>query len=321
MTRRLKNKAGPTSAMASTRMSRRGLPFGARSRCLCAFSIMTMAASIIAPTAMAIPPKAHDVGAKADRPHGRERQKDSDGQHEDRYQRAAQVKQEDDADQGDDQAFLDERAAQRLDRGFDEAGAIIDRNDLGAIRQGGGNRGEPLLDVLDNGERIGAEPLHDDAARDLSLAVELGDAAPLIGPDFDARDVLEAQRRPSLGFQDDILDVGRVPEIALAADHELEFGEFDRAPADIHVAGAHRVAELRERNPLRAEPKRIDHDVVLLDEPADARHFRHAFGLGRRVAHNPVLQRAQLGERSCPSPRRHIGRPIRRRWRPARGWD
>ena len=57
MTSRLKNSGGPTSTAASMRISRRGLPGGARSRCLWAFSIMTMAASIIAPMAMAMPPR------------------------------------------------------------------------------------------------------------------------------------------------------------------------------------------------------------------------------------------------------------------------
>ena len=57
MTSSEKNSAGPTSAAASIKISMRGLPGGARSRCLCAFSIMTIAASIIAPMAMAIPPR------------------------------------------------------------------------------------------------------------------------------------------------------------------------------------------------------------------------------------------------------------------------
>ena len=52
-----KNNAGPTSIAASIRISARGLPGGARSRCLCAFSIMTIAASTMAPMAMAMPPR------------------------------------------------------------------------------------------------------------------------------------------------------------------------------------------------------------------------------------------------------------------------
>ena len=56
MMSRLKNSAGPTSRQASIINWTRGVPGGARSMCLWAFSIMTMAASTMAPMAMAIPP-------------------------------------------------------------------------------------------------------------------------------------------------------------------------------------------------------------------------------------------------------------------------
>ena len=57
MISRLKNRAGPTSDAASISTSTRGLPGSDLSRCLWAFSIITMAASIMAPMAMAIPPR------------------------------------------------------------------------------------------------------------------------------------------------------------------------------------------------------------------------------------------------------------------------
>ncbi|KAA8636973.1 hypothetical protein FZN37_004374 [Enterobacter hormaechei] len=59
-----KNSAGPTSAADSPITLQRSCPVRLRpglsacqcSRCLCAFSIMTTAASTMAPTAMAMPP-------------------------------------------------------------------------------------------------------------------------------------------------------------------------------------------------------------------------------------------------------------------------
>ena len=57
MISRLKNSAGPTSEAASIRTATRDRPGSARSRCLWAFSIMTMAASIMAPIAIAMPPR------------------------------------------------------------------------------------------------------------------------------------------------------------------------------------------------------------------------------------------------------------------------
>jgi hypothetical protein len=55
-----KNSAGPTSLQASSIASARCFTVwtaGSRSRCLCAFSIITMAASTIAPMAIAMPPR------------------------------------------------------------------------------------------------------------------------------------------------------------------------------------------------------------------------------------------------------------------------
>ena len=55
-----KNKAGPTSLQAAIMASTRSVlvcSSGRRSRCLWAFSIMTMAASTMAPMAMAMPPR------------------------------------------------------------------------------------------------------------------------------------------------------------------------------------------------------------------------------------------------------------------------
>ena len=50
-----------------------------------------------------------------------------------------------------------------------------------------------------------------------------------------------------------------------------------------------------------AHALRIDDDVVLLDEAADARDLGDAFGLGQREAQIPVLDACAFGERSAPS--------------------
>ena len=53
-----------------------------------------------------------------------------------------------------------------------ELRAVVDRHDLGALRQARRDLGEARLDALDHVERIGAEALQDDPARDLALAVQ-----------------------------------------------------------------------------------------------------------------------------------------------------
>ena len=71
-----------------------------------------------------------------------------------------------------------------------------------------GQFGDALLDAVDDVERIGAEALQHDAARHLPFAVELGQAAALIGPELDARHVLHQHGRAALVLEHDLLQVG-----------------------------------------------------------------------------------------------------------------
>src|SRR5215831_17875975 len=114
MMSRLKNSAGPTSVAASIRICTRGLPAGARSRCLCAFSIITIAASIIAPIAIAMLPRLMML-EPSPTAFMAERHQHTDRQHQDGDERAAHVQQEENADQCHNGALFEERAAQRFD--------------------------------------------------------------------------------------------------------------------------------------------------------------------------------------------------------------
>ena len=229
--------------------------------------------------------------------HGPQRHQDADGQHQDGHQRAAQVQQEHDADERHDDALLDQRVLQSVDGRLDQLRAVVDRKDLGALRQARGNLGQALLDALDDVEGVGAEALQHDAAGDLAFTVHLGNAAPLVRPEFDPGDIPDTQRGAGIGLQRDVLDVGDALQVTAPAHHELELGELDRTAADVRVARPDRVAELAEADALSAQPVRIDDDVVLLHEAADARDFGHPRGARGAEAHHPVLQRAQLGER------------------------
>src|SRR5438045_2484358 len=100
-------------------------------------------------------------------------------QRDDGNERAAYVQQEHDADEGDDQTFLDQRALERIDGAIDQVGTVINRFDSHALRQAWGNLGEARLDVADHGERVLAEALQRNAGDDLALAIHLRDAAAL----------------------------------------------------------------------------------------------------------------------------------------------
>src|SRR6185437_563872 len=69
-----------------------------------------------------------------------------------------------------------------------------------------------------------------------------------------------------------------------------------RATADIGIAGADRVTHLLHGDTEVAHALRIEDDVVLLDEAADAGDVGDALRLGQRELQIPVLDGARVGE-------------------------
>ena len=240
--------------------------------------------------------KAHDVGRNTERMGGGKRNQNADRQRDDGNKRAACMPEEQKADQRHDDAFLDERAHQRVDGAADELGAVIDLDDFGVAGQARRNGRKLPFDVFDDVERIGAMALQGDAGDRLALAAQFGDAAPLVGREFDARHVAQQKRRAALGAEHDLLDILDAGEIAAAADHEFGFGKLDGAAADIHVAGAHRAGDVGQRQTCAFKQKRIDDDRILPHEAAHRCDLGDAIGARNGEADLPVLQRAELGE-------------------------
>jgi hypothetical protein len=249
--------------------------------------------------------QAHDVRVHAQRAHGDEGDQHAHRQHQDRHQCATRVHQEHQADQGDDDAFLDQRGLQRGDGALDQLGAVVDRGDTDAGRQARRDLGQLLLDVADHLQRVLAVAGRGDAGDNLALAVEFGDAAPLVRPEFDARDVANQHRRAALGLHHQVFDVGLAAQVAAAAHHVLGLGHLHRTAADVAVGIADCLHHFHQRHAVRTQLDRIDHHLVLLDEAADAGHLGHARRLGQLVADEPVLQRAQFRQR-CVLGQHHV---------------
>ena len=111
--------------------------------------------------------------------------------------------------------------------------------------------GEAVLDPADHRERVGAGALQRDAGDRLALAVDLGDAAPLVRGELDAGDVAQQHRHALVALHHDLLQVGQALDVAAAADRELGLGELDGTAPDVTVAGTDRIADFRQRNPER----------------------------------------------------------------------
>ncbi len=137
MISRLKNSAGPTSLHAAMIASLRDFRQFAR---LQPFQVLVRVLDHHdggvdhRPDGDGDAAQAHDIGVDAERPHADEGGEDGDRQHQDGDQRRAQMQQENDADQRDDQAFLGQRALQRVDGAVDQFRAVIDGLDADSRR-------------------------------------------------------------------------------------------------------------------------------------------------------------------------------------------
>jgi hypothetical protein len=149
---------------------------------------------------------------------------------------------------------------------------------------------------MDDFECIAAVTRHRDAADHLALAVQLGDSAPLVGPQFDARHVAQQHGRAALGLQHDPLDVLLAAQVAAAAHHVFALGHLDDAAADVAVVLAYGPHHRFEIDAIGMQLVRVGRDLVLLDESPHAGDLGHVVGLGQLVAHEPVLDRAQLAQ-------------------------
>ena len=95
--------------------------------------------------------EAHDVGRQPERVHAGIRNEHAERQGDDGDERTSDVQQEHHAHERDDEAFLEQRVLQRLDRSQNEVGSVVDRQDFGTVGQAGLDLGQSLFDVGDDG--------------------------------------------------------------------------------------------------------------------------------------------------------------------------
>jgi hypothetical protein len=123
--------------------------------------------------------------------HGDEGDEDADRQHQDGDQRAAHVQQENDAHQRDDDRFLEQGSLQGFDGAVNQFGTVVDGFHRHPRGQAGADFGDPGFQVMDHFESVLAIARHGDPRHHLAFAVEFGEAAPLVGHEFDAGDVAD----------------------------------------------------------------------------------------------------------------------------------
>ena len=247
--------------------------------------------------------KRHDVSVHPLVVHDDKGDQNSQRQRNDRDEGRAQVKQEHHAHQRHDDELLDELLLKVRHRALDEAGTVIDADDLDARRQARLELFDFCLDRVDRLERVLARAHHDHTARDFAFAVQLGDAAPHLGADLQARDIAKSHGDSRLGRHErNLAKIVERLQIAGGAHHIFGFAQLQHRAAALLVAALHRVHDLHVRDAESAHPLRIEHDLVLAHHPAHARHFRDVWHRLQFVLEEPVLKRAQLRQIHLAAP-------------------
>ena len=166
------------------RAATRGRPSSGSERCRYAFSTITIEASTRSPIASAMPPSDMMFERDAEVVHRDERRDDGD------RQRRGSGRAPSGSGTGRRGSTSETTIASSISvsrsvpiESLDQAGPVVGRHDPHARRQRRLHLAQLRLDAVDHAQRVLAEAHDDDAADDLALAVELGDAAADVGAD------------------------------------------------------------------------------------------------------------------------------------------
>ena len=138
-------------------------------------------------------------------------------------------------------------------------------------------------------------PHHDDAGHHIAFAVPIRNAAPKVGPEHHAADVLDANRNATwAGRQHDFSDIVDRLRISTAAHHVFGAAQFHQPSAHIVIPGAHGIGDLCDRDVIGLQAIRVDVHLILANEATQRRHLSHAWNRAQLIAEEPILQGPQL---------------------------
>ena len=215
--------------------------------------------------------QAHDIRGDAHEVHADKGHDDGERQGEDDRKGARQMEEKNDADGTDGNRQPDDLFLQGVDRPVDQIGAVVGGDDLDPRRQTRRDiPGDLFLHPFEHRQHVLAEADDDDAAGHLAFAVQLGKAAADVRAEAHLGDVADQDRRAApVRAHGDQLDVLDFLDVAPAADHVFDAGEFDHPAFDVLVALPDGVHHLADRDIVGEQPVGVDGHLILFDEAAD----------------------------------------------------
>src|SRR5206468_2438881 len=104
------------------------------------------------------------------------------------------------------------------------------------------------FDAVDDVECVLAIAHDDDPANDFATPIEFSNTAPDIAAEMDVANIFQIDRRAVFHFENDVLDVLDLFDVAAATDVILGCGDLENFAADIRVARFDGADHLAERN-------------------------------------------------------------------------
>src|SRR5439155_551232 len=160
---------------------------------------------------------------------------------------------------------------------FEQIAAVIRRDHVHAIRQRSFDFFQLLFYTVDDIERVLAVTHHDDAANDFATPIEFRYTAPDITAEMDVCDIFQINRRAVLDFENNVLDVLDLLDVAAAANVILGRRDFEDLAAYVGIAHLDRADDVAERDVVSNERVWIEVDLILLNEAADRCDLGDAF--------------------------------------------
>src|SRR5271166_359802 len=182
--------------------------------------------------------------------------------------------------------------AQGVNRVIDQRAAVIEWHYPHTLRQAGLHVGEFLLDRLDDFERI-STVADDDDATDGLLATVVQHPPTELRTELYGCNIAHVDGRSVRSGQDDVLDVIHSANQANAAHHVFGVIDLHHLRADVVVAAFDGVEDFTHWDVVGAQLHRIDIDLILADEAADAGDLRHTRYGVELILDEPVLNGVQ----------------------------
>ena len=239
----------------------------------------------------------HDVGIEPLQMHYNERRENAHRQADNGHQTGANMEQKHHADQCHHDQLLQQFVPEIVHRPFNQAGPIVDRDDLDPGRQSGLQGLEPGLDASDSPLGIFTNPHHHDAAHHFALTVQFRDAAAHLWTDPDIGHILEQQRcAVDIETERDRGEVLYPLDITAGAHHVFRLRHLDDRCAHFLITPLDGLLNVRQRHVEGAQLIRVHFDLILPDHAAQGGYFGYARHGLQFILQEPVLQTAQLAD-------------------------